>query len=60
MPLPSIIRYLITISGTGGVILAMISRMSLGHIDRPLSSPKAMTLAYIFITLAALICAIGP
>jgi uncharacterized protein involved in response to NO len=54
------IWHLITIGGMGGLILAMISRVSLGHTGRPLSPPKAMTLAYIFITLAALIRAIGP
>jgi len=54
------IWHLLTIGGMGGLILAMISRVSLGHTGRPLSPPKAMTLAYIFITLAALIRAIGP
>jgi len=44
----------------GGLILAMISRVSLGHTGRPLSPPKAMTFAYIFIVLAALIRSLGP
>jgi len=54
------IWHLLTVGGMGGLILAMISRVSLGHTGRPLSPPKAMTLAYIFITLAALIRALGP
>jgi uncharacterized protein involved in response to NO len=54
------IWHLLTVGGMGGLILAMISRVSLGHTGRPLSPPKAMTAAYIFITLAALIRAIGP
>ena len=54
------IWHLLTIGGMGGLILAMISRVSLGHTGRPLSPPKAMTLAYILITLAALIRALGP
>lgn len=52
--------HLLTIGGMGGLILAMISRVSLGHTGRPLSPPKAMTFAYIFITLAALVRALGP
>jgi uncharacterized protein involved in response to NO len=52
--------HLLTVGGMGGLILAMISRVSLGHTGRPLSPPKAMTWAYIFITLAALVRALGP
>ena len=54
------IWHLLTVGGMGGLILAMISRVSLGHTGRPLSPPKAMTAAYFFITLAALIRALGP
>ncbi len=54
------IWHLLTVGGMGGLILAMISRVSLGHTGRPLSPPKAMTLAYILITLAALVRALGP
>ncbi len=54
------IWHLLTVGGMGGLILAMISRVSLGHTGRPLSPPKAMTFAYIFITLAALVRALGP
>jgi uncharacterized protein involved in response to NO len=52
--------HLLTVGGMGGLILAMISRVSLGHTGRPLSPPKAMTAAYIFITLAAIVRAFGP
>ncbi|MBL4940736.1 MAG: NnrS family protein [Colwellia sp.] len=52
--------HLLTVGGMGGLILAMISRVSLGHTGRPLSPPKAMSFAYIFIILAALIRAFGP
>ncbi len=54
------IWHLLTVGGMGGLILAMISRVSLGHTGRPLSPPKAMTFAYIFMILAALVRAIGP
>ncbi len=52
--------HLLTIGGMGGLILAMISRVSLGHTGRPLSPPKTMTLAYILINLAALVRTFGP
>lgn len=52
--------HLLTVGGMGGLILAMISRVSLGHTGRPLVPPKAMTVAYICIFLAALIRALGP
>lgn len=54
------IWHLLTVGGMGGLILAMISRVSLGHTGRPLSPPKAMTFAYILITLSALVRALGP
>jgi len=52
--------HLLTVGGMGGLILAMISRVSLGHTGRPLTPPKAMTFAYVLITLAALIRSFGP
>ena len=52
--------HLLTVGGMGGLILAMISRVSLGHTGRPLSPPKAMSFAYTAITLAALIRTFGP
>jgi len=52
--------HILTIGGVGGLILAMISRVSLGHTGRPLSPPKAMTFAYAFIMISALVRAFGP
>jgi uncharacterized protein involved in response to NO len=52
--------HLLTIGGMGGLILAMISRVSLGHTGRPLSPPTSMTFAYILISLAALVRTFGP
>lgn len=52
--------HLLTIGGIGGMILAMISRVSLGHTGRPLTPPKSMTVAYILINLAALVRSFGP
>lgn len=52
--------HLLTVGGMGGLILAMISRVSLGHTGRPLTPPKLMTVAYILISLAALVRTFGP
>ncbi len=45
----------ITVGAIGGMILAMISRVTLGHTGRQLSPPALIKLAYIFIFLAAFI-----
>ncbi len=52
--------HLLTIGGMGGLILAMISRVSLGHTGRPLTPPRTMILAFALINLAALIRVFGP
>jgi uncharacterized protein involved in response to NO len=52
--------HLLTVGGIGGLILAMISRVSLGHTGRPLTTPKAMALAFVLITTSALVRTIGP
>lgn len=44
-----------TVGSMGGMILAMISRITLGHTGRPLEPPRIITLAYIAILLAAVI-----
>lgn len=54
------IWHLLTVGGMGGLILAMISRVSLGHTGRPLVPPKAIIFAFIFISLAALVRTFGP
>lgn len=54
------IWHLLTIGGIGGVILAMISRVSLGHTGRPLQAPKLMSLAFLTIALASILRSLGP
>ncbi|MCJ8321475.1 MAG: NnrS family protein [Colwellia sp.] len=54
------IWHLLTIGGMGGLILAMISRVSLGHTGRPLTPPKSMNIAFVMITLAAMFRVFGP
>ena len=52
--------HLLTIGGMGGLILAMIARVSLGHTGRTLTPPKSMSVGFIFISLAAIIRVFGP
>lgn len=52
--------HLLTIGGMGGIILAMISRVSLGHTGRVLSPPKSMSLAFALIFISAIIRSIAP
>lgn len=50
----------ITVGAIGGMILAMISRVTLGHTGRQLTPPRLITLAYVFICLAAIVRVIIP
>jgi uncharacterized protein involved in response to NO len=43
----------LTVGAMGGLILAMVSRVSLGHTGRPLQAPAAMTWAFILFNLGA-------
>ncbi len=49
-----------TAGAMGGMILAMISRVTLGHTGRPLQPPALIALAYLFILAGALIRVILP
>jgi len=60
VPIVNHLWHLITIGGMGGLILAMISRVSLGHTGRMLQQPKAMFLAFLSIFIAVIIRVIGP
>ncbi|MDM8349998.1 NnrS family protein [Pseudomonas sp. sp1636] len=44
----------LTVGSMGGLILAMIARVSLGHTGRSLTPPAGMTLAFILLQLAGL------
>lgn len=44
----------LTVGGVGGLILAMIARVSLGHTGRPLQPPKAMAWAFALVNLGVL------
>lgn len=60
VPIVSHLWHLITIGGMGGLILAMISRVSLGHTGRMLKQPKPMIWAFLSIFIAALVRVVGP
>ncbi|EDM65639.1 putative membrane protein [Moritella sp. PE36] len=60
VPFVSHLWHLITVGGMGGLILAMISRVSLGHTGRTLQQPKAMFWGFLSIFIAAIIRVIGP
>lgn len=49
-----------TVGAMGSMILAMISRVTLGHTGRPLQPPRAMTLAFVLILVAAIIRVVVP
>mgnify|MGYP000214990735 CR=1 FL=1 len=50
----------ITVGAIGGMILAMISRVTLGHTGRQLTPPRLITLAYVFIFLAVIVRVVIP
>jgi uncharacterized protein involved in response to NO len=51
---PSLAVHSLTIGAMGGLVLAMVARVSLGHTGRPLEPPSGMTLAFILLNLACL------
>jgi len=52
--------HLLAIGTIGGMILAMMSRVSLGHTGRPLEVPRYLALAFALIALAAVVRTITP
>src|SRR5690606_28632654 len=43
---PSLASHALAVGAMGGLILAMLARVSLGHTGRPLTPPPAMTWAF--------------
>jgi len=52
--------HLLGIGGTGGMILSVLSRASLGHTGRPLIAPRPVAIAYALIPLAAILRWLAP
>ncbi|KRW61429.1 NnrS family protein [Pseudomonas sp. TTU2014-080ASC] len=50
---PSQALHGLTVGAMGGLILAMLARVSLGHTGRPLQLPRAFALAFVLLNLAA-------
>jgi len=50
----------LTAGAIGVLILGMMTRVSLGHTGRPLKTPPVLTLAFVFVVLAASIRIVGP
>ena len=55
MDTPSVALHSFTVGAMGGMILAMISRVTLGHTGRPLKLPRLIPLAYSAVLLAAVV-----
>ena len=49
---PGLAVHALTVGGMGGLILAMIARVTLGHTGRPLQPPRGMGLAFVLLNLA--------
>lgn len=54
MPQQSLATHSLAVGGIGGLILAMIARVSLGHTGRPLLPSKAIVAGFALVLLAAL------
>jgi uncharacterized protein involved in response to NO len=50
----------LTVGSIGGMILAMISRVTLGHTGRPLKAKPAISIAFVFILFSAIVRVIVP
>lgn len=49
----------LTVGGVGGLILAMLARVSLGHTGRPLELPRGFALAFVLLNLGGLFRVVG-
>ncbi|MGY2340845.1 NnrS family protein [Pseudomonas sp. SDO5532_S415] len=54
MPQQSLATHSLAVGGVGGLILAMIARVSLGHTGRPLQPSKAIVLGFALVLVAGL------
>lgn len=49
----------LTVGATGGMILAMLARVSLGHTGRPLELPRGLALAFVLLNLGGVLRVFG-
>lgn len=52
--------HLLTVGGISGMILSMMTRVSLGHTGRPLAVARPIAVAYLLLALAAVLRSFGP
>lgn len=57
---PSTALHALTMGAIGGMILAMTTRVPLGHTGRPLTASRLTVLSYLALTLAVLLRVLGP
>lgn len=51
--------HMVTVGGIGGMVLAMMTRVALGHTGRPLAVTASLVLAYLLLAGAALLRSLG-
>jgi uncharacterized protein involved in response to NO len=56
----SVATHALTVGAIGTLTLGMMARVALGHTGRMLVAPSSMTAAFVAITLAAMVRALGP
>lgn len=56
---PSQALHALTVGGVGGLILAMLARVSLGHTGRPLELPRGFALAFVLLNLGGVFRVLG-
>jgi uncharacterized protein involved in response to NO len=56
----SVALHALTMGGIGSIILAMTTRVGLGHTGRPLQAARLTVVAYVVLTLAVFVRLLGP
>jgi uncharacterized protein involved in response to NO len=57
---PTVALHALTAGAMGAMIVAVMTRVALGHTGRPLSAPPSATAAYVLVSGGALVRVIGP
>lgn len=57
---PSLATHALTAGAIGTLTLGMMARVALGHTGRPLVAPRALSVAFVLVTVAALLRVAGP
>jgi uncharacterized protein involved in response to NO len=60
LPVPTAALHALTMGAIGSMILAMTTRVPLGHTGRPLIASRLTVVAYLLLTLAVLVRVAGP